>query len=172
MDFFGPRRRLNPMAADRPRKAKGCTENAIHPADVSKETATRKRDRKALTACSGLSSPRPSRPFHLPLFLNPRGPRYPSGQDRVDPTVFFLIEKDLVRFPIRVLFYQTGYPIVVPEVGLEPTRCRHQRILSPSRLPFHHSGKCLFILVHWPEKNQGRTWELRNLHGVRDGTMV
>ena len=24
---------------------------------------------------------------------------------------------------------------LVPEVGLEPTRCRHQRILSPSRLP-------------------------------------
>ena len=34
----------------------------------------------------------------------------------------------------------TGHPvgvprILVPVVGLEPTRCRHQRILSPSRLP-------------------------------------
>lgn len=29
---------------------------------------------------------------------------------------------------------------LVPVVGLEPTRCRHQRILSPSRLPFHHTG--------------------------------
>ena len=30
---------------------------------------------------------------------------------------------------------------MVPVVGLEPTRCRHQRILSPSRLP---------IPSHWP----------------------
>ena len=30
----------------------------------------------------------------------------------------------------------SGYPLfLVPVVGLEPTRCRHQRILSPSRLP-------------------------------------
>ena len=29
---------------------------------------------------------------------------------------------------------------VVPVVGLEPTRYRYQRILSPSRLPFHHYG--------------------------------
>ena len=33
-----------------------------------------------------------------------------------------------------------GSFILVPVVGLEPTRCRHQRILSPSRLPFHHTG--------------------------------
>ena len=30
---------------------------------------------------------------------------------------------------------------VVPVVGLEPTRCRHRRILNPLRLPFHHTGK-------------------------------
>lgn len=30
---------------------------------------------------------------------------------------------------------------VVPEVGLEPTRPFGQRILSPSRLPFRHSGE-------------------------------
>jgi hypothetical protein len=29
----------------------------------------------------------------------------------------------------------------VPEVGFEPTRPCEQRILSPSCLPFHHSGK-------------------------------
>ena len=29
---------------------------------------------------------------------------------------------------------------MVPKAGLEPARCRHQRILSPSRLPFHHFG--------------------------------
>ena len=32
--------------------------------------------------------------------------------------------------------YPDGVPLIlVPVVGLEPTRCRHQRILSPSRLP-------------------------------------
>lgn len=30
--------------------------------------------------------------------------------------------------------------IVVPRVGLEPTRCRHHRILNPARLPFRHPG--------------------------------
>ena len=33
---------------------------------------------------------------------------------------------------------------VVPVVGLEPTRCRHRRILNPLRLPFHHTGLCTF----------------------------
>lgn len=32
---------------------------------------------------------------------------------------------------------------VVPAVGLEPTRCHHQRILSPPRLPFRHAGLSL-----------------------------
>ena len=35
---------------------------------------------------------------------------------------------------------------MVPVVGLEPTRCRHQRILSPSRLPFHHTGERTLLL--------------------------
>ena len=39
-------------------------------------------------------------------------------------------------------------PSLVPVVGLEPTRCRHQRILSPSRLPFHHTGLTLFIISY------------------------
>jgi hypothetical protein len=29
---------------------------------------------------------------------------------------------------------------VVPKEGLEPSRCCHQRILSPPRLPFRHFG--------------------------------
>ena len=37
--------------------------------------------------------------------------------------------------------------LLVPVVGLEPTRCRHQRILSPSRLPFHHTGKRLLYYI-------------------------
>ena len=35
---------------------------------------------------------------------------------------------------------------MVPVVGLEPTRYRYQRILSPSRLPFHHTGTATDIL--------------------------
>ena len=31
--------------------------------------------------------------------------------------------------------------LLVPVVGLEPTRGRPQWILNPSRLPFHHTGK-------------------------------
>ena len=38
--------------------------------------------------------------------------------------------------------------LLVPVVGLEPTRCRHQRILSPSRLPFHHTGVSLTSIYH------------------------
>ena len=34
---------------------------------------------------------------------------------------------------------------VVPVVGLEPTRCRHRRILNPLRLPFHHTGTLLRV---------------------------
>ena len=30
--------------------------------------------------------------------------------------------------------------VLVPKVGLEPTRCHQHRILSPTRLPFHHFG--------------------------------
>ena len=36
---------------------------------------------------------------------------------------------------------------VVPVVGLEPTRCRHRRILNPLRLPFHHTGIVWTIIV-------------------------
>ena len=36
----------------------------------------------------------------------------------------------------------------MPVVGLEPTRCRHQRILSPSRLPFHHTGVSQTSIYH------------------------
>lgn len=51
--------------------------------------------------------------------------------------------------PKRVLL------ILVPEVGLEPTRYCYQWILSPSRLPFHHTGisnECYYIIN--PRKNQ------------------
>ena len=34
---------------------------------------------------------------------------------------------------------------MVPEVGVEPTRPEGHRILSPARLPFHHSGCIRFM---------------------------
>ena len=43
---------------------------------------------------------------------------------------------------------------LVPVVGLEPTRCRHQRILSPSRLPFHHTGVVLLSIYQAPENSK------------------
>lgn len=95
MDFFGPRRPLNPMAADRPRKAKGYTENAIHPADVSKEAATRKRDRKALTACCpGFITQAMAAHFTFLLFLESHGDHgIPPGKIARIATVFFLHRK-------------------------------------------------------------------------------
>ena len=44
-----------------------------------------------------------------------------------------------------------GYPIgvsliLVPVAGLEPARCRQRWILSPLRLPFHHTGRCVYIV--------------------------
>ena len=36
---------------------------------------------------------------------------------------------------------------LVPKVGLEPTRCRQQWILSPSRLPFHHFGLLRYYII-------------------------
>ena len=36
---------------------------------------------------------------------------------------------------------------LVPVVGLEPTRCRHRRILNPLRLPFHHTGVMMAVYI-------------------------
>ena len=43
------------------------------------------------------------------------------------------------RLTPQMLRYQ-AFRRMVPVVGLEPTRCRHRRILNPLRLPFHHTG--------------------------------
>ncbi len=40
----------------------------------------------------------------------------------------------MIGAPIKLL------KSLVPEVGLEPTQGCPYRILSPARLPFHHSG--------------------------------
>ena len=46
---------------------------------------------------------------------------------------------------------ETGsdYIGLVPEVGLEPTRCRQQRILSPSRLPIPSFRRELYFIIIW-----------------------
>ena len=60
-----------------------------------------------------------------------------SCTDRVETRAFAC---SLKWFLTHQQHQNTGHPfgvprILVPVVGLEPTRCRHQRILSPSRLP-------------------------------------
>ena len=50
--------------------------------------------------------------------------------------------------------------VMVPKVGLEPTRYHYQRILSPSRLPFHHFGSTR-KLIHYnaiEKKKQAFIW--------------
>ena len=42
---------------------------------------------------------------------------------------------------------------MVPKVGLEPTRYRYQRILSPPRLPFHHFGTYYILYIETGEKS-------------------
>ena len=37
---------------------------------------------------------------------------------------------------------------LVPVTGLEPVRCRQRWILSPLRLPFHHTGRCTGIVYY------------------------
>ncbi len=44
--------------------------------------------------------------------------------------------------------------LLVPVTGLEPVRCRQRRILSPLRLPFHHTGVCLYSIVHIFQKSK------------------
>ena len=52
--------------------------------------------------------------------------------------------------------------ILVHEVGLEPTRCYHQRILSPLCLPFHHSCVCktsFHILTRYQLRHSSKSVE-------------
>ena len=45
---------------------------------------------------------------------------------------------------------------MVPVTGLEPVRCRQRWILSPLRLPFHHTGSYLHSIQHLFEN--GKTY--------------
>ena len=76
--------------------------------------------------------------------------------------------------------YQIRVGIMVPVAGLEPARCRQRWILSPLRLPFHHTGRCYalcrynrFFLLQYPTNVLGlekpsslvdRCHSLRSLH--------
>ena len=42
-------------------------------------------------------------------------------------------------FPVSLIYFIQGRNMV-PAVGVEPTRAEAHRILSPTRLPFHHAG--------------------------------
>ena len=75
---------------------------------------------------------------------------------------------------------ETGsdYIGLVPVVGLEPTRYCYQRILSPSRLPFHHTGmvRGSEIIIHETAAldKSFLTWNkqkstVRSMGGVRYG---
>ena len=85
-----------------------------------------------------------------------RRPLYPTELRGLIQKIFnFRVQPDSNELPLR---RRTLYPAelrthttpgisvneyarcVVPVVGLEPTRCCHQRILSPHRLPFRHTG--------------------------------
>ena len=57
-------------------------------------------------------------------------------------------KKKILRFSIHE---KPEYFQLVPVVGLEPTRCRHQRILSPSRLPIpsHRHIWCSKIIISY-----------------------
>ncbi len=87
-----------------------------------------------------------------------RRPLYPTELRGLIQKIFsFRVQPDSNELPLR---RRTLYPAelrahttpgisvneyarcVVPVVGLEPTRCCHQRILSPHRLPFRHTGMC------------------------------
>ena len=57
----------------------------------------------------------------------------------LESSVFGIKKAEEIGYLIFEFQISTSIPMV-PVVGLEPTRCRHQRILSPSRLPFHHTG--------------------------------
>ena len=42
-----------------------------------------------------------------------------------------------------------GFWDLVPVTGLEPVRCRQRWILSPLRLPFHHTGRFIPACIEW-----------------------
>ena len=56
--------------------------------------------------------------------------------------LLFSQRKRKIRTRLPLGWTGSDFVCLVPVVGLEPTRHRWQRILSPPRLPFQHTGKC------------------------------
>ena len=56
-------------------------------------------------------------------------------------------ENKIIRTHLRLRRFGSDYIGLVPEVGLEPTRCRQQRILSPSRLPIPSFRRKLYSII-------------------------
>ena len=50
---------------------------------------------------------------------------------------------------------------LVPVTGLEPVRCRHRWILSPLRLPFHHTGRCENSIVYFFKKSKRKVLRMQ-----------
>ena len=55
--------------------------------------------------------------------------------------------KAIIRTHLRLRRFGSDYIGLVPEVGLEPTRCCQQRILSPSRLPIPSFRRKLYSII-------------------------
>ena len=117
---------------------------------LKQKTAANQR-KTAYSGCFG--TPGETRTHYIPLR---RRTLYPGEVRGLIQQIFnFRAQQDSNELPLR---RRTLYPAelrahttpgisvneyarcVVPVVGLEPTRCCHQRILSPHRLPFRHTG--------------------------------
>ena len=74
---------------------------------------------------------------------------------KIKKVVEKIVEKQPYRGGLRIaLEKQKKKPAakqrvsLVPVAGLEPARCRQRWILSPLRLPFHHTGRCYNSIHH------------------------
>ena len=82
--------------------------------------------------------------------MQSRSGRDPTRPATVPPTG--AIEFVRVRSHLEIKQKREAYAslfYLVPVTGLEPVRCRQRWILSPLRLPFHHTGRCV-IFLHRP----------------------
>ena len=94
--------------------------------------------------------------------LVPVGGLCPRAKKRATGT-FFAASPPPCSSPCRYEISQTpirGSGKLVPVGGIEPPRCCHRRILSPLRLPFHHTG-VLGVLYTLFWENSSRILDLQ-----------
>ena len=89
----------------------------------------------------------PDKIFGLTLFLDFIDRCHSLGSLHLPLAALPSLPRLELRFRLRPRHKNMGYPvgvshILVPVAGLEPARCRQRWILSPLRLPFHHTGRC------------------------------